>query len=146
MRVFCGQLIILDTAHNPAAARALLSQLNWHLGRSRRGASPLSPSFDLVFGSLVDKDYAATFALLASQSAGGLILTFSHEQSLTAADASQLAAAAPSGVEFELGNVSGLRAWIMRRRATGRLHRPLVVTGSFALIGQVMEELRFDPL
>lgn len=141
-----GQDLILDTAHNPAAARALVAELCRHplLGQTQKqGHKALG--FELVFGSLVDKDYEATFRILAEQSTGGLVLTFAHEASLDESLAQGLSLLTGKECPFAVAPIDALATWLEARRASSNHLRPLVVAGSFALIGQIMEKLRISP-
>jgi dihydrofolate synthase/folylpolyglutamate synthase len=145
--------LVLDTAHNPAAAMGLVRE--WQHAQSDRasGAAPQSQDHQpaLVFGSLKDKDYKETFRILASQCHKGLVVTFDHESSLNAKEAKDLVKEFAANRSFDIASVKELGAWlraheIAHEQSLPKAQAKVIITGSFALIGQVMNELQLMPV
>ncbi|HXG61290.1 MAG TPA: folylpolyglutamate synthase/dihydrofolate synthase family protein [Planctomycetota bacterium] len=117
--------IVVDTAHNPVAARALEAALR-DLPRRRTV---------LVFGASADKDYVAMLRTLLP---GTDLAIFTRARSPRAADPRELARHAR--------NIPALRADSVERaleaaRAIAGPRDAVVVTGSFYVAGEALERL-----
>jgi dihydrofolate synthase/folylpolyglutamate synthase len=117
--------LLLDGAHNPAGARALVSYL---------GRRPLV----LLFGVMADKD-VAEMARILFPLAEAIVLTQPRVKR----------AATPEAIAERAGAVAASaylepdpgRALALARRLAGR-RRPVVVAGSLYLVGEVRRRLR----
>lgn len=110
-----GREVVLDGAHDPAAAAQL--------------ASELSPGFVLVFGALPRKQGAATLAALEAGAAGVV---------LTEAAAGEPPLADLGGRELVSDPVSALRRALHEAPSSGTV----VVAGSLYLAGRIRPALR----
>ncbi|VVM08490.1 dihydrofolate synthase / folylpolyglutamate synthase [Methylacidimicrobium cyclopophantes] len=115
-------LWILDGAHNPQAAEALLE--TW---RSSFGTQP----YHLVFAVLTDKDFAAVAGTLARQAERVSLVKLSTERGL---DPCRLIGFFP-GIPCQ-----AYRCWGEARRALEKDPGPLLVTGSLFLVGEVLAD------
>ncbi len=105
-RSFCGRSLLLDGAHNPPAARALLREL--------------PERYRLVFGAQPHKDAVSMLALLARR-ASGVVLTWPLPGPL-------------AGYAYEADPRAALE---LATRAANE-DEPVVVTGSFYLLGRLL--------
>lgn len=116
---------LLDTAHNPAAARALLAELE------RRGEP-----FDLLFGALADKDALGMLEILAP-AARRIVLTAPDDPR------AWNPYEAVAGLTSTVSVVPRLDEALCRQLANTNPGKPLVlVTGSLRLVGQARSWLR----
>jgi dihydrofolate synthase/folylpolyglutamate synthase len=147
LRVWRNKVLILDNAHNAAATRALMRQYQ----ESEFGMETATKKYVLIFGALLDKDYKESFRILASNSCGGAVLLFEHENGLQRHHADNLIAEHaklhPENVEacasFTTITLADLETWLSSQNCSGIC--PILITGSFALVGQVMKELQIMP-
>lgn len=115
--------LLVDGAHNPAAARALAAEL-------RKG-----PPFVLVFGAMTDKDVGAMGRIL-----------FPPAREVVVTRAANARAAAPEEIVRRVGDPAAAAriapdsaaALALGRRLAGRGGR-VVVAGSLYLVGEVLE-------
>lgn len=120
--------IILDNGHNPSAIQALLREYEHSRFAGKK--------FNLVFGSLKEKDYARSLALLCAHAETVTLVQFEHQDSLTFQDMSQFTAVNRIVVQ-------DIRHVLLQNFACNDL--PHLVTGSFAFVGEVMKELQICP-
>jgi dihydrofolate synthase/folylpolyglutamate synthase len=118
--------IILDGAHNPAALRVLLETLR------ENGVQ----KFTLLFAALRDKDVAEMIQLLRSHVSGGVATEVPSSRSARAS-----ALARHPRWKRNLMAIRNIdHALTEARRRAGA--KPLVVTGSLYLIGEIRKRLR----
>jgi dihydrofolate synthase/folylpolyglutamate synthase len=143
LRVWRNNVLILDNAHNAAATRALMRQ--YQESEFGMGAEP--KKYMLIFGALLDKDYEESFRILASKSCGGAVLLFEHENGLQRHHADKLIAGQAkiqAEAAFTAISLADLRTWLNSQNSS--VSCPILITGSFALVGQVMKELQIMPV
>lgn len=139
LRIWRNKILILDNAHNAAATRALMRQYD----ESEFASGSVPKKFLLVFGALQSKDYEDSFGILASKSCGGAVLLFEHEDGLQQQQADQLVAQrkkAGAIGHFKTLTLAELPGWLESQSSAESC--PILITGSFALVGQVMKELQ----
>jgi len=121
-----GPTVLLDGAHNPAGAAALAEHL-----------ASLATPFDLVFGTLADKDAASMAAALAPSARRVWLAPPDSPRALSVAVLAALPALA--GATPASGAAEALE-----RAFTAAVDRPplLVVTGSLYLVGEARRWLR----
>jgi dihydrofolate synthase/folylpolyglutamate synthase len=142
LRIWRNNVLILDNAHNAAATRALMRQYQ----ESEFGMGAAPTKFLLIFGALLDKDYEESFRILASNSCGGAVLLFEHENGLQRHHADILIAdlaKTRTDAAFTPITLADLQTWLNSQNSSGSC--PILITGSFALVGQVMKELQIKP-
>ena len=127
--------VIVDGAHNPPAARALVDALS--------SLVPRPPPFTLVAGFCGDKDVAEVLKILKPHVARGLAVRTNNPRSLSAAATAALMES--SGIPAVACDSLG--------EALARAEPPTLVCGSLFLAGEAVVELgaypwglpRFDP-
>ena len=121
--------LVLDGAHNPAAAAVLV-----HTWRERFGSARAS----VVFGALEDKDVPAILRTLAPLAKEFILVPIQNPRSIGAQRLSSMVAEAMPSVPVRLaGDVS--EALAMQSDA------PKLVTGSLYLVGEVLAHLKGEP-
>jgi len=120
--------VVLDAAHNPAAAEALAAFLR-RLGRP----------FHLLFGTFVDKEAAGMLPPLAADAAG---VTLTRAPSSRGRAAEELRGLVPPGID-PLREEDPIRALEGALAAVSSVPEPplLVITGSLYLVGELRREL-----
>jgi dihydrofolate synthase/folylpolyglutamate synthase len=137
VRTVRGKTLILDNAHNPAAAHALAQLYRQTFSQ---------PAW-LLFGSLNDKQFEDNLGPLVPQCSRVFLSTFAHESSVSADGFSALLArhqgvwAKHHGTEACVLTLADALELIFSTDAPN----PVLATGSFAFVGAVMEELRLNP-
>ena len=134
-QVLPGQpIIVLDVAHNPAAAAALAQTLAQQKIAGRTHA---------VFGMLLDKDIAAVVAALASQVDRWYLTSLPGPRAASAAQLAGVLAQAGIGAPAE-SFADPAAAFGAARRASGPADR-VVVFGSFYTVGGILPALDATP-
>jgi dihydrofolate synthase/folylpolyglutamate synthase len=139
--------VLLDGAHNPAAAASLARALDDLRPFLAGGAGAGAPPLTLVVGAMADKDLDGVVAALAASPAvaGARIV---------ATAVADLRARSPEAVAARwaaLGGAAGLTVEMIAEpkaalaRALETAPGPVVVTGSLYLVGAVRAELVEDP-
>lgn len=134
VRFVRGKTLILDNAHNPAASSALAHLYQQNFARPAH----------LLFGSLSDKQYKESLSALISISAHIKLCPFDHESSVSASEFEALIADFKKLALEPAASVLPLQPALDEIFSSDSDH-PVLVTGSFAFVGAVMEELRLNP-
>lgn len=129
-----GKTFILDNAHNSAASKALAELYQKAYAQPAR----------LLFGSLTDKPYGENLSVLKPISTHVTLCPFNHESSVSTVEFQALVA------ELKRQGFEPTAAVLPLRQAledicSSDADEPVLVTGSFAFVGAVMEELRLNP-
>lgn len=121
-----GAPVILDCAHNPSAVAALVEFLAEHV-----------PKHDLLFGCLAGKEVDGMLPALTARADRVTLTEPVSDRALSAASLRELAGE-------DRGSRVGVEPRLCRALETAlrKRHRPLVVTGSLALVGPVRGLLR----
>jgi dihydrofolate synthase/folylpolyglutamate synthase len=125
-RVHGDPELVLDVGHNPDAAR--------EIARSLDGVRPV-----VLYGTMADKDWRQVFGILSG---------FAHQIHLAplpvarAATTATLHEAFPSAIAHDGFDA----AWTASREAARKFGVPLLVFGSFHLVGAVLRRLSADGL
>lgn len=129
----CGVRVLLDAAHTPASARALVASAR--LDAAAAGARPV-----LLIGMLDDKDHLAVASELSSLSPLHVVcVSLGQSQAGTLRLRQAVAAACTGSVSVAPDAASAVEAALA---ATRRCDTWLVVAGSFRLCGAVRPLLR----
>jgi len=122
--------LILDGAHNPAAARALAAWLE---------EEDLRPV--LLFACMEDKDAAGMLEALLPRCAGAVLTAFDSPRAAEPAALLELARGiAPKGTDLEAAPLS--EAWPRARARARQAGRPLLAAGSLYLIGTLLAKVK----
>ncbi len=122
-----GPTVLLDGAHNPAGAAALAEHL-----------ASLATPFDLVFGTLADKDAAG----MSAAARAGRAPRLARAAGLAASAVRRRARGAPALAGATPAERCRRSAGAGARRGRGRSPPLLVVTGSLYLVGEARRWLR----
>ena len=141
---------IVDGAHNPPAARALVSALSEAIKQSN---NQTIKQFSLIFGACGDKDVGEVLSILAPVAKKGYAVKTNNPRSLSAEDtAAKMRAAGIDAVACgSLGEAIGRTG--RKAEGGGPGERRTLVCGSLFLAGEALVELgaypwgdaRFDP-
>jgi dihydrofolate synthase/folylpolyglutamate synthase len=123
--------IVLDGAHNPAAAAGLVESLSDYLNRQSAGQATL------VFGTSVDKDLAGMAAALSPYFSRVIVTRSQHPRAI---------AATPAEAEFgryglEVEAATGVAEALHRALAVAGEEDIICVTGSLFVVGEAIEAL-----
>ena len=118
--------VIVDAAHNPAGARALVKTLR---GNGVRRAV-------IVLGMCRDKDVAGVLGELAAIAAGVYIVPLANERGMPPEELAAVASARGLPAMAAAGLAEGLSAAEM---AAKQKNLPLVITGSLFLLAEVLK-------
>ena len=125
-------LTILDAAHNPAGAKSLIEALRGYFGIDR---------CILVMGTMADKDYPKMLEILKPL-VSRLVITQADSERAVEGTVLEKAASA-LGLETELVEGSGLALEYATDIALEQ-GLPVVVTGSVALLGEILQKERME--
>ncbi|MGI8437192.1 MAG: bifunctional folylpolyglutamate synthase/dihydrofolate synthase [Chthoniobacterales bacterium] len=129
-QVFDGRVVI-DGAHNPAGARALVETWREAFGDERA---------TMIFGVLADKDAAASYRILSEIAGEMLLPQFRGERVRPPAELAQIVARITPEMECRtFASVARAIAFARNRR------RRILVTGSLHLAGETLALLRGEP-
>ena len=117
--------VLLDVAHNPAAARVLADYL-----------AALEAPVDLVFGAFRDKDAESMLRLLRPTTERVWLTATEHPRARPAAELAELWRSLDPGAPCRIGSPSEVLD-----AALGASSSPLCVTGSADLVGRVRQLL-----
>ena len=122
---------IVDGAHNPPAARALVSSL--------KAAFNLQPfAFNLIFGACGDKDIGEVLSILAPFVKKGYAVKTNNSRSLSAEET----AAKMCAADIDATPCSSLRSAIEQ---SNNLNNRTIICGSLFLAGEALVELGVYP-
>jgi dihydrofolate synthase/folylpolyglutamate synthase len=128
--------IVLDGAHNPAAAAGLVASLRDYFNRQPAGQAIL------VFGTSVDKDLAGIVAALSPYFSRVIVTRSRHPRAM---------AGAPVEAEFsryglEVEGAASVAGALKRALALAGEEDIICVTGSLFVVGEAIEALGEDGL